>query len=377
MPLPGGASAVYYTGSTVTFYAHSDWLGSTRLLSGPTRTTVPTMAYAPFGEGYAGGSPTYVTFTSAGFAPIVDPGQNDNGTLDDFLFRHYSPGQGRWISPDPAGLAAVDPTNPQTWNRYAYVANNPLSFVDPSGLNRAFPGQCEGGQGLCSWEGGGVDPTSLGDTGGGGNDCWTASCGTGGIVNGPFGEFGTAGISAGFLGFPGWMAGGSDGSGESDYTTTTPVLGDGTSESPYLLIVNVYEPYEVFGPQGNLQAQAASFGGWLQQGLTYLKNHPVFISVNEILAGQITVQWSTKTVCGNLGAGASVPPTKAVTVGLYNNGNMSNWTNILSSWGYSFGSNLIVGYQASTNSSGTLFGPTISGVGLSGSYTYGGCLTVP
>src|SRR5581483_10647969 len=37
-------------------------------------------------------------------------------------------------SPDPVGLAAVDPTNPQTWNRYAYVTNNPVSLVDPLGL---------------------------------------------------------------------------------------------------------------------------------------------------------------------------------------------------------------------------------------------------
>ena len=36
--------------------------------------------------------------------------------------------------PDPPGLAAVDLTNPQTWNRYAYVANNPLSNIDFLGL---------------------------------------------------------------------------------------------------------------------------------------------------------------------------------------------------------------------------------------------------
>jgi len=41
--------------------------------------------------------------------------------------------QGRWLAPDPAGLAAVDLTNPQTWNRYAYVGNNPLSNMDPMG----------------------------------------------------------------------------------------------------------------------------------------------------------------------------------------------------------------------------------------------------
>jgi len=43
--------------------------------------------------------------------------------------------QGRWLSPDPAGLGAVDPANPQTWNRYAYVGNNPLSLIDPLGAD--------------------------------------------------------------------------------------------------------------------------------------------------------------------------------------------------------------------------------------------------
>ncbi len=50
------------------------------------------------------------------------------------MYREYSSGQGRWISPDPAGLAAVSLTNPQSWNRYAYVANNPLALTDPLGL---------------------------------------------------------------------------------------------------------------------------------------------------------------------------------------------------------------------------------------------------
>ena len=54
--------------------------------------------------------------------------------LYDFPAREYNGLEGRWPSPDPAGLAAVNPADPQTWNRYAYVRNNPLALTDPLGL---------------------------------------------------------------------------------------------------------------------------------------------------------------------------------------------------------------------------------------------------
>jgi RHS repeat-associated protein len=53
--------------------------------------------------------------------------------LDPTPFRQYSGLYGRWMSPDPAGLAAVDLTNPQSFNAYAYVMNNPMTFTDPLG----------------------------------------------------------------------------------------------------------------------------------------------------------------------------------------------------------------------------------------------------
>ena len=40
----------------------------------------------------------------------------------------------KMLSPHPSGLAAVNPANPQTWNEYAYVANQPLTATDPLGL---------------------------------------------------------------------------------------------------------------------------------------------------------------------------------------------------------------------------------------------------
>ncbi len=126
--LPGQATAVY-TSSGLDHYRHSDWLGSARLTSSPSQTVLSATAYAPFGETYA----TYPN-PSASADPSFTGQNSDTVSGDyDFLAREYST-QGRWPSPDPAGQAAANPVNPQSWNRYAYVLNNPLGFTDPLGL---------------------------------------------------------------------------------------------------------------------------------------------------------------------------------------------------------------------------------------------------
>ncbi|MGB6899702.1 MAG: RHS repeat-associated core domain-containing protein [Candidatus Acidiferrum sp.] len=129
VPLPGGDTAVY-TSSGLAYYRHTDHLGSSRFASTPTQTRYADLAYSPFGEPYAQSGAIDPSFT----------GQNQDTTagLYDFLFREQDPNQARWTSPDPAGISAVVPANPQTWNRYAYVANMPLDEIDPLGL---CPGQ--------------------------------------------------------------------------------------------------------------------------------------------------------------------------------------------------------------------------------------------
>jgi RHS repeat-associated protein len=52
--------------------------------------------------------------------------------LDYFLARYYSSTQGRFTSPDEL-LADQLPHNPQSWNLYSYVRNNPLRTTDPDG----------------------------------------------------------------------------------------------------------------------------------------------------------------------------------------------------------------------------------------------------
>src|SRR5208337_63847 len=128
--LTGGATAVY-TASGLDHYRHGDWLGSSRLATTPSRTMSFDVAYAPYGEDYADSGTADLSFTGQNQDTISATGGQG---LYDFLYREYAPVQGRWISPDPAGLGATNPMNPQSWNRYAYVANNPLGSVDPLGL---------------------------------------------------------------------------------------------------------------------------------------------------------------------------------------------------------------------------------------------------
>lgn len=65
--------------------------------------------------------------------------------LEHTPYRKYDSGWGRWTSPDPYG-GSMSASDPQSFNRYAYVSNDPVNFVDPSGLDGTFPIFCQNGQ---------------------------------------------------------------------------------------------------------------------------------------------------------------------------------------------------------------------------------------
>jgi RHS repeat-associated protein len=58
--------------------------------------------------------------------------------LDYFGARYYGSNMGRFMSPDPSGLLTQRPADPQSWNMYAYARNNPLIFIDPTGLDCVY-----------------------------------------------------------------------------------------------------------------------------------------------------------------------------------------------------------------------------------------------
>jgi RHS repeat-associated protein len=52
---------------------------------------------------------------------------------DYFEARYYSSTMGRFLSPDDPKFS--EKNDPQSWNMYSYVGNNPLSKTDPTGHN--------------------------------------------------------------------------------------------------------------------------------------------------------------------------------------------------------------------------------------------------
>ena len=111
-----------------TFFEHSDWVGSVRARSNVSGASVETCTNFPFGDSQ---SCTNTDESAYHFATMMFDSESN---LQHTWFRQYNTTEGRWTVPDPAGLAAVNAGNPQTWNRYSYAVNNPVTFADPMGL---------------------------------------------------------------------------------------------------------------------------------------------------------------------------------------------------------------------------------------------------
>ena len=111
-----------------------DGLGSTRGLYNYESSVTgqnDDIDYYPFG-----GERDYVDHSANAFKFAGDERDPETG-LDNSEARYYSSQNGRFMSPDP-GNAGADPTNPQSWNMYSYVLNNPLNATDPTGLDCVY-----------------------------------------------------------------------------------------------------------------------------------------------------------------------------------------------------------------------------------------------
>jgi RHS repeat-associated protein len=113
------------------FY-HGDHLGSSRLVMEvenvhniPTPTVIYRQAYTAYGEDIV--PPSTFTFTPKKQFTFKE--KDEVSGFYDYGARVYNPATGRWLSAD----SHADSHTADGLNRYAYVRNNPLGNIDPSG----------------------------------------------------------------------------------------------------------------------------------------------------------------------------------------------------------------------------------------------------
>lgn len=129
----GAAGAIHYF--------HTDALDSTRMATdGDWGAANARYDYLPFGEEIPAGVNDRGNAPGSGYNLLsfdtrhkfTGKERDGESELDYFGARYYSAAQGRFTGPDTP-LLDQRATDPQSWNLYAYVRNNPLGFVDTTG----------------------------------------------------------------------------------------------------------------------------------------------------------------------------------------------------------------------------------------------------
>ena len=124
-------------------YAHRDHLGSIEVVTDENGNKLDNLAFEPFGPRKK--KDWTANISASEFSDLIEldwghsrkvRGFTGHEHLDRTGFIHmngriYDPTLGRFLSPDPF---VQYPMNSQSWNRYSYVRNSPLSATDPSGF---------------------------------------------------------------------------------------------------------------------------------------------------------------------------------------------------------------------------------------------------
>ena len=110
----------------VGYYYHEDNLNSSSALSDHSGNQIEVDSYFPFGRTNTA-SPQASFQVSRRFTGQVFDGETG---LYYYNARYFDPELGRFIQPD---TIIPDLSNPQSYNRYSYVLNNPLRYTDPTG----------------------------------------------------------------------------------------------------------------------------------------------------------------------------------------------------------------------------------------------------
>ncbi|WP_072679687.1 FG-GAP-like repeat-containing protein [Arcobacter sp. LA11] len=112
-------------------YIHKDALGSVDTITNESGIVIQRLAYDAFGKRIVQGWINDIDKNK----PLVKRGYTGHEHIDEFELIHmngrvYDPTLGRFLSADPN---IPHPFISQSFNRYSYVRNNPLKYIDPSG----------------------------------------------------------------------------------------------------------------------------------------------------------------------------------------------------------------------------------------------------
>jgi RHS repeat-associated protein len=123
------------------YYMLKDHLGSASVLTDASGNVLGENRYYAFGETRLSTGTILTDKLFTGQRAMTDLG------IYHYQSRFYSPKLGRFLSAD---TIVPNPANPQDYNRYAYVRNNPVRYIDPSGHVCSDPDDlwsagCEGG----------------------------------------------------------------------------------------------------------------------------------------------------------------------------------------------------------------------------------------
>ena len=135
----------YYVGNVVvtdrsngnndTFYLHKDHLGSTTSITNASGAVVQHINYDAWGKQNRFSTSSSLQTLLSQQSPAESKGYTGHKELSDLGIIHmggriYDATLGRFLQADPHIQA---PSNSQSFNRYSYVLNNPMSYTDPSG----------------------------------------------------------------------------------------------------------------------------------------------------------------------------------------------------------------------------------------------------
>jgi len=135
------------------YWVHQDPVVKSKRITNSSGTVVSTIELDPWGGN------TNRTGNGAFQMRWFNSYERDNNASDEAMFRRYNRWWSRFDQPDPYD-GSYDVSDPQSFNRYAYAGNDPVNFVDPTGLEPQICGVEVSGSictGMPGFWGGGVN----------------------------------------------------------------------------------------------------------------------------------------------------------------------------------------------------------------------------